>query len=111
MGVMTSPAGGPWREKFGSVSPDHFAPNPSLGVCAPDEELNMQRYVDAIRTEMDGLPNWQRPIFEMRHLENMSIPQIAEETQRSGDAVRSSLYRMKRMMLEAADFDREVYSR
>ena len=33
----------------------------------------------------------------------MTIPQIARKTHRSNDAVRSSLYRLKRMMLETAD--------
>ncbi|MCH2184772.1 RNA polymerase sigma factor [Myxococcota bacterium] len=94
------------REKFSSVSPDHFTPNGSMGSGAPDEELFAQRYVDAIRDQMDELPTWQRRIFEMRHLENMSIPQIANATQRSSDAVRSSLYRVKRMMFETASADR-----
>jgi len=93
------------REKFGSVSPDYFAPNTSLGDCDPDEELSMRRYVEAIRSQMDQLPNWQRRVFEMRHLENMPISRIAEETQRSSDAVRSSLYRIKRMIFETADRD------
>jgi RNA polymerase sigma-70 factor (ECF subfamily) len=99
------------REKFSSVSPDHFAPSASIGIGAPDEELFMQRYMDSIRNQMDELPVWQRRIFEMRHLENMSIPQIADATQRSSDAVRSSLYRVKRMMVEAATVDREVPQR
>ena len=46
---------------------------------------------------------WRRRVFEMRHLQNLSIPEIAKRTQRSNDAVRSSLYRVKRMMLAAAE--------
>ena len=41
-------------------------------------------------------------IFEMRHFENLSIPEISARTARSSDAVRSSLYRVKRMFVEAA---------
>jgi len=96
------------REKFESVSPDHFAPSPSIGSNMPDDDLNMHRYLGAIRTEMDALPSWQRRIFEMRHLEDMSISEISERTNRSSDAVRSSLYRVKRMMCEAVDSDAEV---
>lgn len=96
------------REKFESVSPDHFAPNASIGNASPDDELNMRRYVDAIRSEMEELPTWQRRIFEMRHLENMSISEISAQTQRSSDAVRSSLYRMKRMIFDAVDFGAEA---
>ena len=89
------------REKFESVSLDHYAPNESIGNASPDDELNMRRYIDAIRNEMEELPNWQRRVFEMRHLENMSISEISAQTQRSSDAVRSSLYRMKRMIFDA----------
>ncbi|MEE3326233.1 MAG: RNA polymerase sigma factor [Myxococcota bacterium] len=96
------------REKFDSVCPEHFAPNSSIGNAAPDDELNMRRYVDAIRNEMEELPTWQRRIFEMRHLENMSISEISSQTQRSSDAVRSSLYRMKRMIFEAIDLGAEA---
>jgi RNA polymerase sigma-70 factor (ECF subfamily) len=99
------------REKFESVPSEHFIPNRSLGSCAPDDELSLQRSVEAIRTEMNELPNWQRRIFEMRHLENMSIPEISAETQRSSDAIRSCLYRTKRIIFGAVDFDQEVVSR
>lgn len=91
------------REKLDVVDPEHFAPRPCFGAGAPDEELDFQRYAEIIREQMDALADWQRRIFEMRHLQNLSIPEIARRTHRSNDAVRSSLYRMKRMMLEAAD--------
>lgn len=96
------------REKFESVSPDHFVPNESIGSASPDDELNMRRYIGAIRDEMEELPTWQRRVFEMRHLENMSISEISAQTQRSSDAVRSSLYRMKRMIFEAIDSSTEA---
>ena len=96
------------RANFESVSIDHYAPNESIGNASPDDELSMRRYIDAIRNEMEALPTWQRQIFEMRHLENMSIPDISAQTQRSSDAVRSSLYRMKRMIFEAMDSSTEV---
>lgn len=91
------------REKLDSVDPQHLAPTRSFGEGSPDEELNMQRYAESIRSQLDTVADWQRRIFEMRHLENMTIPQIARRTHRSNDAVRSSLYRIKRMMLETAD--------
>jgi RNA polymerase sigma-70 factor (ECF subfamily) len=93
------------RQKFDSVEPEHFVPNPSLGACAPDDELHMQRYVQTIREQLESLAEWQRGVFEMRHFENLSIPEIARRTDRSNDAVRSSLYRIKRMMIESAELD------
>lgn len=91
------------REKLESVDPHHLAPTRSFGEGSPDEELNMQRYAESIREQLGAVADWQRRIFEMRHLENMTIPQIARKTHRSNDAVRSSLYRLKRIMLETAD--------
>ena len=68
--------------------------------------MNMRLYAEAIEHRMEELATWQRRIFEMRHLENLSIPEIARRTDRSNDAIRSSLYRIKRMMLETAKLDR-----
>ncbi|MCH7707613.1 MAG: sigma-70 region 4 domain-containing protein, partial [Myxococcales bacterium] len=42
-------------------------------------------------------------VFVMRHLENLPIPKIAERVSRSSDAVRSSLYRAKKMVMESID--------
>lgn len=94
------------REKLETVDPQRFVPGPAFGRGAPDEELGFHRYASAVRDQMGSMPEWQQRIFEMRHLENMSIPEIARRTQRSNDAVRSSLYRVKRMMLEVAESGR-----
>jgi len=90
-------------QKLHSVDPEDLCPKPTIGRCAPDEQLYLQRYARALREQFESLGDWQRRVFEMRHLENLSIPEIAERTERSSDAIRSSLYRIKRMMLETAD--------
>jgi RNA polymerase sigma-70 factor (ECF subfamily) len=99
------------RERFESVDKDHFMPKPSIGQAPPDEDLSLQRYAHAISSRMAKLPDWQRQIFEMRHLENMSIPEIAECSQRSNDAVRSSLYRIKKLIFDALESNGEAQSR
>lgn len=91
------------REKLDTVDPQHFVPGPAFGRGSPDEELGFQRYASAVRDQMRSMSEWQLRIFEMRHLENLSIPEIARRTHRSNDAVRSSLYRIKRMMIEIAE--------
>lgn len=93
------------RQKLESVEPDYFIPKPSLGTGSPDEELLMRRYVQIVREQLDSLAEWQRGIFEMRHFENLSIPEIAIRTDRSNDAIRSSLYRIKKMMIDTAELD------
>lgn len=99
------------RQKIESVDPQHFAPPASITSGSPEELLSVSRYAASIRKQLDEMAGWQARIFEMRHLENLSIPEIAERTNRSNDAVRSSLYRIKRMMLELAELDRGASTR
>ena len=42
-------------------------------------------------------------VFELRHMQNLSIQEISEQTSRSSDAIRSSLYRIKRLLTESAE--------
>lgn len=99
------------RERFESVDKEHFAPKASINQGAPDDVLSLQRYAQVIGSRMSSLPEWQRRVFEMRHLENMSIPEIAKTSCRSNDAVRSSLYRMKKLIFEAVDAPGEAHAR
>ena len=62
----------------------------------------MRRYADAIKIQLNSVAEWQSEVFAMRHLENMSIREISERTERSSDAIRSSLYRVKRLLVETA---------
>ena len=66
------------------------------------------RYAEAINDRLETVTEWQSEIFAMRHLENMSIQEISDRTQRSSDAVRSSLYRVKRLLFETADLSPTV---
>lgn len=86
-----------------SVEPEALAPMPSLGICGPEEQLELNRYTEAVRQRLEGVADWQLEIFRMRHLEDLSISEICARTDRSSDAVRSSLYRVKRLFLDAAD--------
>jgi RNA polymerase sigma-70 factor (ECF subfamily) len=91
------------QQKLDALDPVELNPLPSFATATPEEQLHLQRFTAAIRERLNGMAGWQRRIFEMRHLENMSIPEIAKRTERSNDAVRSSLYRIKRMMLDQAE--------
>jgi len=89
-------------ERIDLADDEDVIPRPSLGVGSPDEQFDLHRFQDALSSRLGGLADWQVEIFYMRHFENMSIPEISERTTRSSDAVRSSLYRVKRMFFEAA---------
>ena len=90
-------------ERLDALRPEVLRPPAALSDCNPEEHLSMRRYVDAVRVKLESVSEWQSEIFVMRHLENMSIREISDRTDRSSDAVRSSLYRVKRLLFETAD--------
>jgi DNA-directed RNA polymerase specialized sigma24 family protein len=65
----------------------------------------MRRYVSAIREQLESIGSWQAEIFVMRHVQDLSIKEISLRTERSSDSIRSSLYRVKRMLVEAAGLE------
>lgn len=75
----------------------------SLDACTPEEHLSLRRYQDAIQDRLAGIPEWHHEVFVLRHVENLPIGEIARRVSRSNDAVRSSLYRIKRLLVEAVD--------
>jgi RNA polymerase sigma-70 factor (ECF subfamily) len=56
----------------------------------------LARLEDAVEQE---LTHEQRQLFELHHLENRSIQDIAGELQKSEDAVKSHLYRARKVLL------------
>jgi len=89
--------------RLGEVPRETLGPRPSLASGTPEENLHLRRFTEALRAQLSGVSEWQAEIFAMRHFENLSIPEIARRTERSSDAIRSSLYRVKRMVVEAAE--------
>jgi RNA polymerase sigma-70 factor (ECF subfamily) len=69
----------------------------------PEDELNFQRSVDRVRQCLASLSDWQAEVFALRHLENLPIGEIARRMSRSHDSVRSSLYRVKSLLIDAVD--------
>jgi RNA polymerase sigma-70 factor (ECF subfamily) len=85
------------------VETEGLRPAESLATGSPEEQLLLRRYLEAIGERLGAVAQWQVEVFELRHLANLSIQEISERTERSSDAIRSSLYRIKRMLVEAAD--------
>jgi RNA polymerase sigma-70 factor, ECF subfamily len=90
------------NERIDLADDEDLIPRPSIGVATPDEQLDLNRFRDLLSSRLEGLADWQTEIFHLRHFENLSIPEISARTARSSDAVRSSLYRVKRLFFEAA---------
>jgi RNA polymerase sigma-70 factor (ECF subfamily) len=74
-----------------------------LSSYTPEEHLNLRRCEDAIHRRLSGIADWHAEVFVLRHVEDLPIGEIARRVRRSNDAVRSSLYRMKRMLVETVD--------
>jgi len=75
----------------------------SLDASTPEEQLSLQRYQESVSKLLASVAGWQSEVFWLRHMENLTIGEISERVKRSNDAVRSSLYRVKRMLIEAVD--------
>jgi RNA polymerase sigma-70 factor (ECF subfamily) len=77
----------------------------SLDMCTPEEALSLVRCGDALDESLSGLKDWQAEAFELRHFDDLGIQDIADRMSKSNDAIRSSLYRAKRRVIDAVDPD------
>ncbi len=92
-------------QRMQEIGHDPLRPTRSLASCTPEEQLAIQHYLKLVVDQLEDLGDWQVEIFEMRHLQNLSIQEISERTQRSSDSVRSSLYRVKRLLVNTAQLE------
>ena len=75
----------------------------SIDTCTPEEHLNLRRSEAAIRDRLESVDDWHAEAFRMRHFENCSVSEISHRLSRSNDAVRSSLYRTKKLVVDTVD--------
>ncbi len=90
------------NDRIDLVEETELVPAAALAPPSPDELLDLHRFGEELSERLDQVADWQAEIFAMRHLENLSIPEISRRTNRTSDAVRSSLYRVKRIFFETA---------
>jgi RNA polymerase sigma-70 factor (ECF subfamily) len=67
----------------------------------PQDDLEMRQLLRRMDERLRSVTRWQAEVFWMRHVDDLSIDQISRRVDRSSDAIRSSLYRMKRLLVEA----------
>ena len=72
-----------------------------MSTSTPEEHLSLQRSAEAVRESLGSVADWQAEVFVLRHMENLPIGEIATRMSRSHDSIRSSLYRVKRLVVEA----------
>jgi RNA polymerase sigma-70 factor (ECF subfamily) len=74
-----------------------------LESFTPEDRLGLRRCAEAIDTALSSVTPWQAEVFVLRHFEDLPIQEIADRMHRSNDAIRSSLYRVKRLVVQAVD--------
>jgi RNA polymerase sigma-70 factor (ECF subfamily) len=72
-------------------------------TCSPEEHVSYRRSAEAALRSLESVAGWQAEVFALRHFDNLPIQDIADRMERSNDAIRSSLYRVKRLIVEAVD--------
>jgi RNA polymerase sigma-70 factor (ECF subfamily) len=75
----------------------------TFDACSPEDHVSYRRCADAALKSLESVSDWQAEVFALRHFENMPIQDIADRMARSNDAIRSSLFRVKRLIVEAVD--------
>ena len=71
-----------------------------MASCTPEEHVSLRRSEQAMQERFAALADWHKEVFVLRHFEDLPIDEIAQRVSRSNDAVRSSLYRVKKMLVE-----------
>jgi RNA polymerase sigma-70 factor (ECF subfamily) len=90
-------------ERLAEIEPGDVHAGASIASWTPEEHLQLQRCMGLLEEQLGSLTKWQVDAFRLRHEQDLPIGEIARRTQRSGDAVRSSLYRVKRLLVEAVE--------
>lgn len=90
-------------ERVERAEPELVRAATGVDAYTPEERLTLQRCAEAMNDRLSQVARWQAEVFLLRHVENLPIREISRRTRRSNDAVRSSLYRVKRLLLEAVD--------
>ena len=69
----------------------------------PDESYDYRERIDTIQHLAESrLTEEQRTLFELHHLQHKSISDIASTLHRSEDAVKSNLYRVRKVLMSQA---------
>ena len=91
------------RERLEQAGPLPLVTHSPTWSYTPEQQLDLDRCAEELTRKLSGMTEWQVEAFVMRHVENRSIPEISARTERSSDAVRSGLYRVKRELTELAE--------
>ncbi len=90
-------------DRIEEVGTDVLARLAGYGPEDPETRLAYRRYLESLDGRLKTLRPWQAEVFILRYVHELPIREIAKRLDRSSDAVRSSLYRMKRALNAGPD--------
>ena len=93
------------RERLEQAGPALLVTTSPTWSFTPEEQLGLERAAHEMQHRLSDMAEWQAEAFVMRHAQNLSIPEISRRTGRSSDAVRSGLYRVKKLLMEVGEVD------
>ncbi|HSD29720.1 MAG TPA: RNA polymerase sigma factor [Vicinamibacteria bacterium] len=71
----------------------------------PLDDVEMRQSLRRMDERLHSVTGWQVEVFWLRHVDDLSIDEIAQRLDRSNDAIRSSLYRVKRLLVADGEGD------
>jgi len=97
-----------YGERLAQAGPGPLMTTSPTWSFSPEEQLSLDRCAEELDRKLRSVSAWQAEAFYLRHVEDLSIAEICQRTKRSNNAVRSGLYRVKRLLVEAAGAEPEV---
>jgi RNA polymerase sigma-70 factor (ECF subfamily) len=92
-------------ERADAAGPEALHSTSAEWRSTPLDDFEMRQSLRRMDDRLHSVTGWQVEVFWLRHVEDLSIDEIAARLDRSNDAIRSSLYRVKRLLSEGGNGD------
>jgi len=90
-------------ERADAAGPEALHSTSAEWRSTPLDDFEMRQSLRRMDERLHSVTGWQVEVFWLRHVDDLSIDEIAARLDRSNDAIRSSLYRVKRLLSEGGD--------
>jgi RNA polymerase sigma-70 factor (ECF subfamily) len=98
-------------ERVDAAGPEALHSTAAEWRSTPLDDFEMRQSLRRMDERLHSVTGWQAEVFWLRHVDDLSIDEIASRLERSNDAIRSSLYRVKRLLSEDGDAARAAAAR
>jgi RNA polymerase sigma-70 factor (ECF subfamily) len=90
-------------ERVDAAGPEALHSSAAEWRATPLDDFELRQSLRRMDERLHSVTSWQAEVFWMRHVDDLSIDEIAQRLDRSNDAIRSSLYRVKRLLSEGLE--------